>query len=142
MKDFEVNGNTAPKPLASVGWPDASCAASAGGVARGLAGGEASSLATGGAPACGEAPAGRRREAPALDLSLGHIGTRAHVEEIDYVADGPYSLELDYSAMTATLTIDLESPSSRAVRRASMRKLEKVIRVASQSGMRIVREVA
>lgn len=96
---------------------------------------------TGGAGAAPSPPvaAGGRREAPTLDLSLGHIGTRAHVEEIDYVADGPYTLELDYLAMTATLTVDHESLSSRAVRRASMRKLEKVIRVASQSGMRIVR---
>ncbi len=133
MKNLEVNGTSAA-------WPDAAGAASAGAAAHGLAGGEASSLAAGGAPACGEAPAGRRREAPALDLSLGHIGTTAHVEEVDYVADGPYTLELNYSAMTATLTVDLESPSPRAVRRASMRKLEKVIRVASQSGMRIVRE--
>lgn len=116
-----------------------------------IPGGPDAARTAGGAPLCGEDPAGsevssrpalagRRREAPALDLSLGHIGTRAYVEEIDYVADGPYTLELNYSAMTATLTVDLESPSPRAVRRASMRKLEKVIRVASQSGMRIVRE--
>ncbi len=131
MKNLEANGHATPAHTASFGWPDAASAASAGGAAHGLAGGEASRP---------PAEAGGRREAPALDLSLGHFGTTAHVEEIDYVADGPYTLELNYSVMTATLTMDRADPSSRAVRRASMRKLEKVIRVAAQSGMRVVRE--
>ena len=140
MKNLPLNESNAPAHNISAARPDAAGAASAGCVAPGLAGGEASSRAAGGAPACGVAPAVRRREAPALDLSLGHIGTSACADEVDYVSDGPYTLELDYMAMAATLTMDPVSSSSRAVRRASMRKLEKVIRVASQSGMRIVRE--
>lgn len=132
MKDFEVNGNTTSTPAASVGWPDASCAASAGGVAHGLDGGEASSP---------PAKAGGRREAPALDLSLGHFGTSRPEYDVQFVVDGPYEVELNYRAMSATLSIDKDVHCSRIERRASMRKIEKLLRVASESGMRVVREV-
>lgn len=84
-----------------------------------------------------------RREAPALDLSLGHFGTGKRGDdlfEVDFVFEGPYALELDYTAMKATLTFDSQDPSSRIERRAALRKVEKFVRTAIQSGMAVVRE--
>lgn len=61
--------------------------------------------------------------------------------QIDLVRDGPYTLELDYRSMVATLTTDNPCFASRSVRRASLRKMEKILRVARECGMSVIREI-
>lgn len=78
---------------------------------------------------------------PPLDLSLGHIGTSPMDAEIDFVSDGPYTVQLDYEGMTATLSVDRDSHYSRDVRRRSLRKVEGLLATAQKSGMRVVRGV-
>lgn len=97
---------------------------------------------TGGA---GDAPrppvaAGGRREAPTLDLSLGHFGTSPVEEEVDFVFDGPFVVELDYGAMVVTVSQDRVNQFSRATRRTSARKIEKLLATAQRTCMKIVRE--
>lgn len=115
----------------ATGWPVAAHAAAGGCGAPRAAASEA---------ACLPASAGGRREAPALDLSLGHIGTTPISGEIDFVSEGPFMVELDYREMVVTVSLDRESHCSRDVRRSSARKVEKLLSTAKKAGMRIVRE--
>lgn len=74
-------------------------------------------------------------------LTQEAVADEGRLFEIDYVREQPYTLELDYHCMVATLTTDNPCPASRSVRRASLRKMEKILRVASECGMRVVREI-
>jgi hypothetical protein len=86
-------------------------------------------------------PVGEAETHPPLDLSLGHIGTSPMDAEIDFVSDGPYTVQLDYEGMTATLSVDRDSHYSRDVWRRSLRKVEGLLATAKKSGMRVVRGV-
>lgn len=79
-----------------------------------------------------------RREAPGLDLSLGHFGTSDDVHELDLVSFGPWTVALDYGAMTLEVEFDPLVPSSRQTRRADRRKVDRLIAEACRSGMRLV----
>ena len=93
------------------------------------------STAPGGAP-----PAGCTRgpAKPALDLSLGHFGTSEDVREMDLVHFGPYTVVLDYGAMTVGVDFEPSPPVSRQVRRAKRRKVDRLVAEALRSGMSLV----
>lgn len=75
---------------------------------------------------------------PALDLSLGHFGTSNDVFELDLVSFGPYTVTLDYGAMTVEVGFEPLSPCSRQVRRVAERKVARVVAAACRSGMSVV----
>lgn len=78
---------------------------------------------------------------PALDLSLGHFGTSGDVQEIDVVNFGPYTVVVDYGAMTVEVDFDSSAPVSRQIRRAARRKVDRLVAEAQRAGMTLVGDV-
>lgn len=83
--------------------------------------------------------AGRSPQATGLDLSLGHIGTSGDVHEVDIVNFGPYAVMLDYGQMTVEVDFDSLFPTSRQIRRAEKRKVDRLVAEACRSGMVLLR---
>lgn len=87
--------------------------------------------------------AGRAAQPPGLDLSLGHFGTSgAGVQEIDVVNFGPFTVFVDYGAMTVEVDLESSPPVSRQIRRAARRKVDRLVAEAQRAGMTLVGEVA
>ena len=61
---------------------------------------------------------------------------------MDVVHFGPYTVVLDYGAMTVEVDFQSSSPVSRQVRRAKRRKVDRLVAEALRSGMSLVGTVA